>query len=105
MSTPRDFRDYFRSPAQQDITQPTTVDLSHLVPGDPVSGLCPTSQGAGNQVSDNSHAGTAPGGPPSTPFTSLHDEVIDHPAPEISALHHDRAVVVNADGSKAGGQS
>lgn len=38
-------------------------DLSkQLLPGDPISALVPTSQTGGNQVWDQSHAHTAPGG-------------------------------------------
>jgi len=37
-------------------------DLTNLLPGDPISALVPTSQHGGNQVADNSHAMTAPGG-------------------------------------------
>ena len=37
-------------------------DLSSVLPGDPISAIAPTSQQGGNQVWDQSHAMTAPGG-------------------------------------------
>jgi hypothetical protein len=43
-------------------------DLSHLLPGDPVTALAPTSQAGGNMMSDNKLAGTAPGSPPVDPL-------------------------------------
>jgi len=97
-------RDGFAAREVQDITQPTTTDLSHLLPGDSVSALCPTSQAGGNQVISNANAMTATGSPPSTPFTSVPGEVIDHGAPEISSEHHARVVVIGPDGGKAGGR-
>jgi hypothetical protein len=70
-------------------------DVSHLLPGDPISALVPTSQAGGNQVSSNANARTAPGSQPSTPFTSFANEVIDHPAPAVQAEDHARTVITN----------
>lgn len=80
-------------------------NLSHLLPGDPISALVPTGQGGGNQVTDLSHARTAPGSQPSTPYTSLDGEIIDHPAPVVGAVDHQRTVLedghdVGLDGGK-----
>lgn len=53
-------------------------DLSGLL-GDPVSALVPTSQHGGNQVCDNSHAMTAPGGASGDLGNDLGEAVVVHP--------------------------
>lgn len=75
-------------------------DLSHLLPGDPVSCLVPTSQSGGNQVVSNANARTAPGSEPSTPYTSLAGEVIGHPAPDVQAIDHSQRVAVERGHSR-----
>lgn len=43
-------------------------DLSHILPGDPVTALAPTSQSGGNMMSDSKLAMTAPGSQPVDPL-------------------------------------
>jgi hypothetical protein len=43
-------------------------DLTHLLPGDPITALSPTSMAGGNMVSDSRLAMTAPGSPPVDPL-------------------------------------
>lgn len=73
-------------------------DLSGLF-SDPISALVPTAQSGGNQVSSLANAMTAPGSQPSTPFTSMPGEVIDHPAPDVDATRHDRRTVTGGGDS------
>jgi len=61
-------------------------DLSHLLPGDPVSALAPTSQSGGNVAHDN-RAMTAPGGVPATAEAEVHS------APQIEAQAHQVSVL------------
>lgn len=44
------------------------VNLSGLLPGDPITALVPTSQAGGNMMSSNKLAMTAPGGEPTDPL-------------------------------------
>jgi hypothetical protein len=56
-------------------------DLSHLLPGDPITALAPTSQAGGNMMSDNKLAHTAPGSQPVDPLPPAKEQA----DPEISA--------------------
>lgn len=61
-------------------------DLSHLLPADPVTALTPTSQAAGNMMSSNEPAMTAPGGLPVDPLPPSKDQGsvrIDVAGPQI----------------------
>lgn len=49
-------------------------DLSGMLPGDPVTALVPTSQAAGNMMSSNKNAMTAPGGVPVDPLPPSKDQ-------------------------------
>lgn len=49
-------------------------DLSHIFPSDPVTALAPTSQAAGNMMSSNAYAMTAPGGVPVDPLPPSKDQ-------------------------------
>lgn len=49
-------------------------DLSSLLPVDPVTALTPTSQAAGNMMSSNEAAMTAPGGLPVDPLPPSKDQ-------------------------------
>lgn len=63
-------------------------DLSGLLPHDPVTALTPTSQAAGNMMSSNSAAMTAPGGVPVDPLPPSKDQGdvdIDVSGPAIPA--------------------
>lgn len=50
------------------------IDLSHILPGDPITALAPTSQAGGNMMSDNKLAGTAPGSPPVDPLPPAREQ-------------------------------
>ncbi|SRR5260370_20493485 len=74
-------------------------DLTREMFGDdPISALIPTSQAGGNQVTSLVKAHTAPGSQPSTPFTSLKGETIDHPPPVVEHEDHVPPVLRDADG-------
>lgn len=75
------------------------TDLSHLLPGDPISALCPTSQGGGNEPHAN-NAHTAPGSAPAGLEGNMPGEVVVHPAPEISAENYDTPVVLDESGAR-----
>jgi hypothetical protein len=79
-----------------------------MLPGDRLSALTPTAQEAGGQVSDLSHAMTAPGSPPPL-FPDHNAQVYDAPVLAESPLN-DRPNVVHGDdrpadpfGSPSGG--
>lgn len=44
------------------------VDISDVLPTDPITALVPTSQAGGNMMSSNGYAMTAPGGEPTDPL-------------------------------------
>lgn len=68
-----------------------STDLSHLLPGDPISALVPTGQATGAQTGNN--AGTAPGTVPAAPHA-------DNPAPHVDAVEHTETTL--KDGHDAG---
>jgi hypothetical protein len=68
-------------------------DLSHLLPGSPVTALTPTSQAGGNMMSSNDLAMTAPGGRPVDPLPDR-DAQGD---PAVDAAVHDRTVVTRGE--------
>jgi hypothetical protein len=49
-------------------------DLSSTLPSDPITALAPTSQAAGNMMSNNRLAGTAPGSAPVDPLPPAKDQ-------------------------------
>ena len=67
------------------------IDLSHLLPGDPISALAPTSQSGGN-VAHGNRAMTAPGGEPATAEAEVHS------APQIEAQAHETSVLPETRG-------
>jgi hypothetical protein len=74
-------------------------DLTHLLPGDPITALAPTAQAGGNQFHSNARAMTAPGSEPASQVNSMPGEITEHPAPEISAAAYDTPVLRGPDGS------
>lgn len=68
-------------------------DLSGQLPGGPVNALVPTSQSDGGEPHDNSHAMTAPGMAPPLEVVRIPGETDTHPAPDVSAIGHDRTTV------------
>ena len=76
-------------------------DCSHLLPGDPVTCLVPTSQEAGNQRHDNSLAMTAPGTPPASPVRwPSPGEDVTHEPPDMGTLSQPRSVTIGPDGAR-----
>jgi hypothetical protein len=74
-------------------------DLTHLLPGGPLTALTPTSQAAGNQRHDNSLGMTAPGSVPASPTNGVPGAVDVHGPPEISADAYERPVLIGPDGA------
>jgi hypothetical protein len=67
------------------------IDLSNLLPGDPISALVPTGQTQTSTVTDNANARTAPGSEPAAP------NLDSHPAPVVEAQQHSETVVTSGN--------
>lgn len=59
------------------------IDLTSLLPGDPISALTPTSQAGGNVTTSNENAMTAPGDVPAADHSSVKAVPIETPTPKI----------------------